>query len=337
VESPLALRTGPGPLTLSLDGRLQPPAAAQLDRPAATSRTRAYRARRFSRFRDVQAFQLRREREPSAVAPPLMTIGDSWLCDIERWSDLASSLRELGYSFVGGNYAASLGMRLAQMADDDYLDQVKGFLISPGADPPKALLLGGGGNDVVTPDLLSNPPKPAPLFRLLAPSTQPEPLVEAEVHQFIDVELRGYYEKIISAVRSVTSIPILIHAYDHPIPDGRPLLDFEGHVFSGPWLQPVFIQRGYNIPQYPTGGADLTRASNVMRCLIDRLNDMIAGIADDNRKIYHVKLTGTLARNYGDPANYATLWDNELHANDAGFDLLAAVIAAKLRRQFNIG
>ncbi|MCP3391338.1 Dyp-type peroxidase [Bradyrhizobium sp. CCGB12] len=329
VESPLPLRAGPGPLTLSLDGRFEP----RGDRPATTARTRAdvmYRAQRLARFRDAQAFQLRGERNRS-LAAPLMTIGDSWLCDIERWSDLASSLRKLGYSFVGGDYAASPGMRLAQMADEDYLAQVKAFLLSPGANPPRALLLGGGGNDVVTPDLLANPPKPAPLYRLLTQSTDPDAVVETEVHKFIDMELRGYYEKIIDAVRSVTSIPILIHGYDHPIPDGRPLLDFGGHVFAGPWIQPILAQRGYNIPAFPTGSADLTRAREVMRRLINRLNDMIARLADDHRKIYHVNLTGKLAERFGDPANYATLWDNELHANDEGFDVLAAVIAAKLR------
>ena len=79
-----------------------------------------------------RAFQIRREREPTAESPPLMTIGDSWLLDYNGWSDLASSLRELGYSFVGGTLAASPGMRLARMAKDKYLDDVKGFLRSPG-------------------------------------------------------------------------------------------------------------------------------------------------------------------------------------------------------------
>lgn len=334
VESPLPLRAGPGPLTLSLDGRLkQLSPAARLDRPATTARTRAdvmYRAQRLGRFRDAQAFQLRGERDRD-VTVPLMTIGDSWLCDIDGFNDLASALRKLGYSFVGGDYAASPGMRLAQMADGDYLARVKEFLLSPGANPPKALLLGGGGNDVVTPDLLANPPKPAPLFRLLARSTEPEPLVEAEVHQFVEIELRGYFQQIINEVRSVTSIPILIHGYDHPIPDGRPLLDPDGHVFAGPWIQPIFAQRGYDIPAFPTGSADLTRAREVTRSLIDRLNNVIAGFADGHRQIYHVNLTGRLAASFGDPANYASLWDNELHANAAGFDVLAAVVAAKLR------
>jgi hypothetical protein len=52
-------------------------------------------------------------------------------------------------------------------------------------------------------------------------------------------------------------------------------------------------------------------------------------------RVYHVKLTGTLAANYGAPGNYKQLWRNELHGNEPGFDLLAAVIAKKLK-QLNI-
>jgi Dyp-type peroxidase family len=339
VESKLPLRTGPGPLTLSVTGRLQPPADPRLNRPPAALLTRAdvlLRARRLKlSIRDLQAFQIERALAPTALSTPLMTIGDSWLLNASGWNDLASSLIDLGYSFVGDKCSARLGMRLEQMADDKYLQDVTGFLASPGANPPKALLLGGGGNDVVDSDLLAEPPRLPRLLKLLAPVTDAEPLVEAEVRQFIDVELRGYYKKIIDAVRSVTSIPIVIHAYDHPIPDGRPFI-YKGHVLSGPWLQPVFREQRYNIPDFPAVSADLTRAREVMKRLIDRLNAMVAGFANDKLKVYHVNLTGKLAAGYGDPANYATLWDDELHANDAGFDVLAAVVAAKLR-ELNIG
>jgi lysophospholipase L1-like esterase len=98
----------------------------------------------------------------------------------------------------------------------------------------------------------------------------------------------------------------------------------------------VFREQRYNIPDFPAVSADLTRAREVMKRLIDRLNAMVAGFANDKLKVYHVNLTGKLAAGYGDPANYATLWDDELHANDAGFDVLAAVVAAKLR-ELNIG
>jgi lysophospholipase L1-like esterase len=221
------------------------------------------------------------------------------------------------------------------MADDQYLTTVKDFLRDPGASPPKALLLGGGGNDVINSDPLADPPKLPPLLKLLAASSQTVPLIETELKQFIDVELAGYLETILAAVRSVTAIPILIHAYDHPIPDGRPL-KHNGQVLSGPWMQPVFTQRGYNIPEFPNVSADLNRARDVMRLLIDRLNQMVHQFVDPNKKIFHVNLTGTLAASYGAPENYATLWDNELHANEDGFDVLAAMVAAQLR-QLSIG
>lgn len=339
VESKLALRPGPGPLTLSLTGRLQPPADPRLTPPPSALLTRTdvlLRARRLKlSIRDLQAFQIKRELAPTAVSTPLMAIGDSWLLNASGWNDLASSLLDVGYSFVGEDFSARLGMRLEQMAEDSYLDGVTGFLASPGANPPKALLLGGGGNDVVDSDPLADPPKLPRLLKLLAPTTAADPLVAAEVHQFIDVELKGYYQKIINAVRSVTSIPIVIHAYDHPIPDRRPLV-YQGHALAGPWLGPVFATSGYNIPAFPAGSADLTRAREVMKRLINRLNAMVAGIANDQLKIYHVDLSGTLAAHYGDQANYATLWDNELHANDAGFDVLAAAVKSKLV-ELNIG
>ena len=68
------------------------------------------------------------------------------------------------------------------------------------------LLIGGGGNDVV----YETPTTPSPLFNMLAQAPLPgaEPLVEAIVHQFIDIELSGYYKTIIDAVRSVTAIPM---------------------------------------------------------------------------------------------------------------------------------
>lgn len=339
VESKLALRAGPGPLTLSLTGRRQPPAGPRLIPRTSALLTRAdvvLRARRLKlSIRDLQAFQIKRALAPTAVSTPLMTIGDSWLLNASGWNDLASSLIDLGYSFVGDDYSARLGMRLEHMADDKYLQGVTGFLASPGANPPKAVLLGGGGNDVVDSDPLADPPTLPRLRKLLAPATDAEPLVGTEVDQFIDVELKGYYKKIIDALRSVTSIPIVIHAYDHPIPDGRPLI-YQGHALAGPWLGPVFTERGYNIPKFPAVNADLTRAREIMKRLIDRLNAMVAGLANDRLKIYHVNLTGTLAARYGDQANYATLWDNELHANDAGFDVLAEVVAEKLR-ELSIG
>jgi hypothetical protein len=332
VESDLALRAGPGPLTLAVDGRLRP-ADARLDQtalaPPPDLDLRHLDGPPGIWVRSAHAFEIRSANiRRSVTTTALAAIGNSWLFDLQGfWYDLVSSLRNRGYDFKS---FASPGRLLAEMASDDQLSQAKRYLRSPGANPPRALLIGGGGNDVVYESPTTS--DPAPLFRMLAQSPQPgdEPLVEAEVRKFIDIELFGYYTTIIDTLTPVTNIPILIHAYDHPIPDGRGI---QGS--AGPWLQPIFAQRGYNIPNFPASNSDLILARSVMLSLIDRLNDMVARVAAAHpNRVYHVKLTGTLKAVYGN--DYTQLWANELHPNERGFDLLAAVIA-KMLRDLNIG
>jgi hypothetical protein len=230
-----------------------------------------------------------------------------------------SSLRKQGYELKS---FASHGRLLTEMASQAKLGQTIRYLKNPGARPPRALLIGGGGNDVAYEDFAtSNPP---PLFRMLVQAPEPgqDPLIEDEVHQFVDVELFGVYTTIIDVLHSATTIPILIHAYDHPIPDGT------GHQLGGPWLQPSFTQRGVDVST-PAG---LTLATEVMRRLINRLNTMVGRIATAYpNRVYHLDLTGTLAAHYGSADNWRLLWANELHPNERGFDLLGTRIAKRLK------
>lgn len=207
------------------------------------------------------------------------------------------------------------------MAQPQFLTSVKNYI----ADEPdlKAILLGGGGNDVV-----SGLAGQQPLFKMLQPrSAGPPELKEAEVLSFIDGTLAGYYKKILDVLTASTTIPILIHGYDHPIPDGRG--DVIVIISIGPWIKPNFALRTYDIKQFPAGSADLTLARDVVRRLIDRFNDMIARVAAGYPNVHHVKLTGVLAQAYGN--DYTTHWNNELHPRENGFDLLAKVVQAKLK------
>jgi lysophospholipase L1-like esterase len=250
----------------------------------------------------------------------LVAIGDSWLFDAgQAWYCLVSSLRKEGYDFKS---FASHGRLLAAMAGEARLGRAIRYLKNPGARPPQALLIGGGGNDVAYEDFATS--TPPPLFKMLvqAPESKHEPLIEAEVHRFIDVELFGLYTTMIDALQAATTIPILIHAYDHPIPDGT------GQHLGGPWLQPNFSQCGIDVST-PAG---LTVASEIMRRLINRLNAMVARVAAAYPdRVHHLNLTGTLAAHYGSADNYKLLWANELHPNEQGFDLLGTLIAKKLK------
>jgi hypothetical protein len=321
VESPLPLRAGPGPLTIGLDGRLPPPAGAPIVASALEEDVPvAHRAR--------HAFQIRAANVLlNSAKTPLATIGDSWLFNF--WRDNGSfsrpnlmwSLDSLGYYPERGFHL--WGTRLEEMANPASLTALTRYFTNhdPSRPKPKALLIGGGGNDVVYG--FEDDVKKTPLYKLLSPRAGEDPLVEAEVYKFIDGTLAGFYRTIIDCIvvelKGHTDIPILIHSYDHPIPDGRE----DAKSGNGPWLKPVFGARGIS---------DLTVSRDVMRRLIDRLNKMVADVAKTNPgRVYPINLTGTLAAGYGTPDKYELLWANELHPNMTGFDRLAAVIAARLK------
>ena len=207
------------------------------------------------------------------------------------YKDLASGIEDFAYA----------GRRLSDMAQRQFLTSVKNYI----ADEPglKAILLSGGGNDVV-----SGFPGQQPLFKMLQPRSAGAPeLNEAAVASFIDGTLADYYKKILNTLTASTRIPILIHGYDHPIPDGKG--DTIMTIRIGPWIQPILAQRGYDFR--PPGVADLPLARNVVRRLIDRFNAMIARVAAAYPNVHHVNLTGTLAQAYGN--DYTTHWNNELH------------------------
>jgi lysophospholipase L1-like esterase len=205
------------------------------------------------------------------------------------------------------------------MVTPSFLTDVTNYL----ADQPdiKAILVGGGANDLVAG-------LPGPLYMMLKPpGAGDDPLDEAAVAGIIDGTLASYYDAIIRTLTANTDVPILIHGYDHPVPDGRG--DTLLIATSGPWLLPLFELRGYDLLH---NAAHLALARDVMRRLYDRINATIKKIAAAYpNRAYHVDLTGTLAQNFGDPDQYRQLWSDELHPNEQGFDLLAAPIAKQLK------
>jgi len=318
VESRLRLRVGPGPLTLALDGRLPPPTEEF------KKSVRGTISAGMNSDRQLDADTMARLK---AAATPLLAIGDSWF--FNQWErdfgvsrpNLIRSLLPLGYkdSASGIRDLAYAGRTLSDMAQRQFLTSVKNYIADERG--LKAILLSGGGNDVV-----SGLARHQPLYRMLQPRSAGAPeLNEAEVLGFIDGTLAGYYKTILDTLTASTTIPILIHGYDHPIPDGRG--DTILTVEIGPWILPIFLQRGYNL--LPPGLADLALARDVTRRLIDRFNAMIARVAAAYSNVHHVNLTGTLAKAYGN--NYMTHWNNELHPKENGFDLLAKLIEAKLK------
>ena len=172
---------------------------------------------------------------------------------------------------------------------------------------PAAILLSGGGNDVAGPEfamLLNH--KDSPLAGLNA----------TVLDGVIDQRIRTAYVHILSLVTNVCrqlwprqpAIPILVHGYDYPVPDGRGFLGGWGPL-PGPWLEPGFRQKNY---------ADLQERIAIAATLIERLNAMLRSIVAMAafRHVRYVDLRNTLSTRPGD---YRKWWGNELHPTRAGF------------------
>jgi hypothetical protein len=180
---------------------------------------------------------------------------------------------------------------------------------------PAAILLSGGGNDVAGDELAM----------LLNHAASPHPgLNEDVVRGVIDVRVKDAIVSVLSAVTAICrarigrALPIIIHGYDHPVPDGRGILGGWGPL-PGPWLQPSLREKGFD---------DLDANIAMMAALIDRFNRMLSSVPGISGfdHVRYLDLRGTLSN----AANYKTWWANELHPSERGFAAVADKFAALL-------
>ncbi|AMJ67661.1 hypothetical protein [Hymenobacter sp. PAMC 26628] len=180
---------------------------------------------------------------------------------------------------------------------------------------PRAILLSGGGNDVAGTDfhvLLNHAESAAP------------GLNETIVRGLIEERLQAAYVNILATVthicvaRTGQPLPILLHGYDYPVPDGRGFWGGWGPL-PGPWLAPGFEQKGYH---------DLVQRKALIRQLIDAFNVMLAEVVarPEFAHVQYVDLRGTLPTD----GAYRNWWANELHPSPKGFGRVADRFAALL-------
>lgn len=180
---------------------------------------------------------------------------------------------------------------------------------------PKAILLSGGGNDIAGDEfgMLLN-------HAASAIAGLNKSVIDGVINQRIKVA----YVTIISKITAVCqlrighSLPIIVHGYDHPVPDGRGFLG--GWWFlPGPWLEPGFREKGYDQLQQRIG---------IARELIDSFNQMMTEIASlpEFAHVHYIDLRGTLSA----AANYKDDWANELHPSEEGFKKVSSKFAKTL-------
>ncbi|MCC6235058.1 MAG: hypothetical protein IT580_20610 [Verrucomicrobiales bacterium] len=181
---------------------------------------------------------------------------------------------------------------------------------------PRAILLSGGGNDIVGDEFAI----------LLNHATSSLPTLNEDiVRGVIDVRLRAAYARLISGTTEIARsylgrpIPIITHGYDYPVPDGRGFLG-GWWVLPGPWLEPGFHRKGY---------LDQAQNTTLVGGLIDRFNVMLGSLCDHPQfaHVHYLDLRGTLRRD----SQYRKDWGNELHPTAHGFELVTNKFADCLR------
>lgn len=244
--------------------------------------------------------------KPLTSLGTLIAEGDSWF-DFP-FCDVLSLLEKRGFDIES---VARRGHTIEDMAFGP--GQIDTFVRSieksiAGGKTPKALLLSGGGNDVAGPQLAT----------LLNHARSGRPgLSQSVTAGIVEERVRDAYVTVLSAVTHVAksyankTIPILIHGYDYPVPDGRGFLG-GFWLLPGPWLQPSFLAKGYTDPTFNT---------NVCRGLIDRFNNMLIDITklQQFKHVTYINLRNVVPSK----PNHKAGWRDELHPSDAGFKLIA--------------
>jgi hypothetical protein len=241
----------------------------------------------------------------------LVAEGDSWF-DYPGL-DVLGALEEQGYDTVSvahaGHTAEAMAYSDTQLVE--FTKKIEGVVRSGRI--PKAILLSAGGNDVAGDEfaMLVN--------HRLAPNAG---LNDGVVDGVINDRVRNAYVTILAKVtetcrlRAGRTIPIVLHGYDWPVPDGR---GFLGGAFflPGPWLEPGFRLKGFNLKD----SVQFAKMVTMMKDLINRFNNMLDAVVGlpDFSHVRHLDLRQTLSNG----ADYKKWWANELHPTDRGFTAVA--------------
>jgi len=297
---------------------------------AKTAGSRALARRSFDTGAALAGEVLRRRAvaRAAAAAKPrlglLIAEGDSWFD--YPFFDVLGCLEARGFEIES---VAHKGDTLEDMAHEaaqvDKLTRAFEKVRARGG-RPRAILLSGGGNDIAGDEF--------PL--LLNHSGSGLPRLNATVAQgIIDVRLRVAMASLIGVVTRLSEahfkerVRVVVHGYDHAIPDGRGYLG-GGWILPGPWLEPGFRRKGYVPADKRQRTAALGTNAAVVRELIDLHNAMLARLvrelaAEGQGHVRYVDLRGTLSSAV--PVGYRADWNDELHPTRSGFDRVAERIA----------
>jgi hypothetical protein len=176
-----------------------------------------------------------------------------------------------------------------------------------------AFLFSGGGNDIAGPEFFS--------FVNHAASGLKNPNRDV-LKGVVNGTFRKAYVDMIEVLQAEAGrlgvkLPIFIHGYDYPWPDGRGAV---GLGIIGPWFEETFRKKGFPI----NSPDDLPTRRRIVAEFIKTLNKMLEELQTEYAGIvFRVNLLDTLP-NQSD-------WANELHPTNKGFAAVALKFNNRLR------
>jgi hypothetical protein len=251
----------------------------------------------------------------SSTAGYLLAVGDSWF-DYPI-HDVLTKLDDLfGYNIESAAHKGDpIEAMVSHVGQLDKFSRCLDKVVALGA-MPKAILVSGGGDDMAGEEfgmLINDKDLPIAGWN------------EQVLAGVIDTRIAAAYRLMISSIKQYCQMdlgrtfPILVHGYDYPVPDGRGFLGGWGPL-PGPWLKPGFDEKLFlNLPE----------TTAMMVIAIDRFNAMLQRLVQEPEfaGVHYVDLRGTLSNK---PANYKSLWANELHPTGDGFAAVAQKFQAVL-------
>lgn len=169
---------------------------------------------------------------------------------------------------------------------------------------PKVFLFSGGGNDFSGPELAKK------LNHQLSGRT---PIRSGVIDYIFDNAVPQAFQDLCKNLWAISpETHIILHGYGVPSPDGTGVVRVF-KTWAGPWLRPYLASKGI---------ADPTKAQEVIRTLVNRFNETLAGVAATNPRIHYLDLRSLIRQKD---------WDNELHLNDDAYERVADLFHDKIQ------
>ena len=262
--------------------------------------------------------------------------GDSWF-DLPRpHTDLADAIEDLGYVVMS---VAERGDTLENMAFNGQLMQVATQFrtLANYNKTPIAILLSGGGNDIIGPNLqfiLNH--RESTIGARYSNDEQSESRWQESILRGALDRYRSYIFDYVAGVSLLCMkiaergelslleldckrIPIVIHGYDYPMSSGIGFKYLWLFRLKGPWLKPSFDAKAYND----------NSANHILIELVNRFNSTLSSAVTSIRvskklpnPICYLDLRGTVSKDQ---------WNDELHPNREAMQIIAIKFVKKFK------